>query len=287
LECWNGGFYVCDRVKFDVPLRIEHASLAIIGGIVPDRLRDALADADDGLAARFIFVWPEPAPIAPLWDCAPTDAAERRSKLEKATERLRALEMGADNHGAPAPLALPLDIDARKLFDEQRQETMQRARVASGLTAGWYGKNPGRLLRLALVYEHLAWAARQDGAAEPCSVSEDTIVRAGGFMDYAGDMLERVLGGLAISRAVADAAQVARYVQAMARSAPSSARLQPLNERGLYQKRGFSWARDSQRRREALAVLRDAGWLRPPQAEGNGRPRADWEVNPRILGTNQ
>jgi hypothetical protein len=52
LECWNGAPYVCDRVKFNaVPLRIEHASLSIIGGMVPDRLRDALAEADDGLPA--------------------------------------------------------------------------------------------------------------------------------------------------------------------------------------------------------------------------------------------
>jgi hypothetical protein len=197
LESWNGGFYVCDRVKFNgEPLRIEHASLAIVGGIVPDRLRDALADADDGLPARFIFVWPEPVAIAPLGKGSPTDAAERRIKLQEAAERLRALQMGADNRGLPAPRALPLDIDARKLFDEQRQEAMQRARVASGLTAGWYGKNPGRLLRLALVYELLAKAAGENGIAEPCSVSEDAVVRAGGFMDYAGDMLERVVGGL-------------------------------------------------------------------------------------------
>jgi hypothetical protein len=143
LESWNGGSYVCDRVKFnDVPLRIVHASLAIIGGIVPDRLRDALADADDGLPPRFIFVWPEPVAIAPLGEGSPTDAAERRSKLQKAAKDLRALQMGADNHGVPAPRALPLDIDARKLFDEQRQEAMQQARVASGLTAGWQKPRP-------------------------------------------------------------------------------------------------------------------------------------------------
>jgi hypothetical protein len=71
LECWNGSPYVCDRVKFDgVPLRIEHASLSIIGGMVPDRLREALAEADDGLPARFIFMWPEPVPIAPLCQLA-------------------------------------------------------------------------------------------------------------------------------------------------------------------------------------------------------------------------
>jgi hypothetical protein len=56
LECWNGGAYVCDRVRYHgEPIRIEHASLSIIGGMVPDRLREVLAGADDGLAARLIY----------------------------------------------------------------------------------------------------------------------------------------------------------------------------------------------------------------------------------------
>ena len=83
LECWNGGAYVSDRIKFNgVPLRIKHTSLAILGGIVPDRLRAALADADDGLPARFIFVWPDPVPIALLCECSDADATDRRAKLK-------------------------------------------------------------------------------------------------------------------------------------------------------------------------------------------------------------
>jgi hypothetical protein len=83
LECWNGGAYVSDRIKFNgVPLRIKHTSLAILGGIVPDRLRAALADADDGLPARFIFVWPDPVPIALLCECSGADATDRRAKLK-------------------------------------------------------------------------------------------------------------------------------------------------------------------------------------------------------------
>jgi hypothetical protein len=65
LECWNGGAYVCDRVRYhDAPVRIEHASLAIIGGMVPDRLREVLAASDDGLVERLIYVWPDPARVA-------------------------------------------------------------------------------------------------------------------------------------------------------------------------------------------------------------------------------
>jgi Protein of unknown function (DUF3987) len=284
LECWNGGSYVCDRVRYhDAPVRIEHASLAIIGSMVPDRLREALADADDGLPARFIFVWPEPVPIAPLCERGAIDAAERREILEEAARRLHALKMGTDNHGQPAPIALRLDSNAVALFDEQRQEAMEEARTASGLAAGWYGKNPGRVLRLALVFELLAWAARNDGAPDPTSVSADAVARAGGYIDYAADMFERVTSGLAVTRAQADAAQIARYVLAIAKAAPTCPRLKPLNERSLYQTRGFAWARNRERRTEALKVMQDAGWLRPAQADGHGRPRGDWQVNPRLL----
>jgi hypothetical protein len=207
--------------------------------------------------------------------------------MHRASERLYELKMGADDHGAPAPRALPLAADAFMLFDEQRQEAMRRARESSGLAAGWYGKNPGRLLRLALVFELLAWAAHDDGAGEPTSVSADAVVRAGGFIDYATEMFERVIAGLAITRAQADASQVARHVLEIARRAPPCARLKPLNERTLYQRHGFAWARDAKRRAEAFAVLQDAGWLRSVQPDGHGRPRGDWQVNPRIVESGQ
>jgi hypothetical protein len=255
------------------------ASLAIIGGMVPDRLREALAEADDGLAARFFYVWPEPRPIAPLKKCGDTEAAQRREKLAMTARKLQ----GSDNNGLPAPRALRLDVNAVDLFDEQRQEVMRLARAASGLAAGWHGKNPGRILRLALVYELLDWAARGDEPREPTSVAADAVVRAGGYIDYAAAMLERVTGGLAVGRAEADAAQVARHVLAIAQGAPPHARLKPLNERSLYQTRGFTWARGSKRRTEAFTTLEGASWVRPFLAHGYARPRGDWEVNPLIV----
>ena len=222
-------------------------------------------------------------PIAPLRERDATDAAERRTKLQKGAKQLWALKMGADNYNQPTPIALQVDTDAFTLFDEQRREAMERARAVSGLTAGWHGKNPGRILRVALVFELLAWAARDDGTSEPTSVSADAVARAGGFVDYAGAMFECVIAGLAISQAQADAAQIARHLLAIAQAAPPHARLKPLNERTLYQAAGFSWARDAERRSQAFAALQGDGWLRPPRADGHGRPRRDWEVNPRII----
>lgn len=277
LECWNGGAYICDRVKHEEPVRIEHCSLAIIGGMVPDRLREVLADADDGLAARLIFVWPDPEPIAPLRHCAKEDATKRWTVLLEATRRLRKLAMGADAYNSPAPQALPLDDDALKLFDEVRQDAMRRARSACGLAAGWHGKNPGRALRLALNYELLAWAASGDDVKEPKCVSADAMARAGEYIDYANAMLDRVTGGLAIGRAEADAAAIARYI-----NSGSVTGLKTFNERELYQTPGYAWARDAERRAAALRVIEHAAWIRRPTAAGHGRPRGDWDLNPRL-----
>jgi hypothetical protein len=194
--------------------------------------------------------------------------------LLDAAHRLRSLAMGADDHGAPAPIALRLDEDARQLFDEIRRDAMEKARSAHGLAPGWYGKNPGRALRLALVYEILRWGLH--GGIEPASVSADSVARAGAFLDYAARMLSRVTAGLALGQAEADAAAIARHLLA---TLPDC-----LNERQLYQTASFAWARDGKRRAAALSALQRYGWIRPLGAAGQGRPRGDWEVSPRLKG---
>jgi hypothetical protein len=274
LECWNGGAYVCDRVRYHgAPIRIEHAALAILGGMVPDRLRSLLAGADDGLVERFIYVWPDLPAILPLAHDGGVNATRRREKLMDSARRLHSLPMGADDHRTPAPIALPLDDEGRALFDEVRRDWMMRARTTSGLSAGWAGKNPGRVLRLALVFELLAWAAR--GNAEPASVSADSIARAASYLDYAARMLDRVTAGLALTEQEADAATIGRHILAT--------RPVLLNERNLYQAQGFAWARHAKRRADSLTVLERAGWIRRPPAVGPGRRRGDWEVSPRVL----
>jgi hypothetical protein len=87
-------------------------------------------------------------------------------------------------------------------------------------------------------------------------------------------MLDRVTAGLAIGRAEADAAVIARHI--LTTRSPS------LNERTLYQCPGWSWLRDSERRLGALRALDRAGWIRASARAGSGRPRGDWEVSPRL-----
>lgn len=116
LETWNGGSFTTDRVKFSgKPIDIRFASLAIAGGIVPDRLREALAGADDGLAARFIWVWPDAPPYRPLRVTADERDAAKRDKLGQAVRRLRALTFEHDVQLGPMPRILPLADDARSI----------------------------------------------------------------------------------------------------------------------------------------------------------------------------
>jgi hypothetical protein len=180
--------------------------------------------------------------------------------------------MDGDPAGEPAPRLLRLDREALALFDELRREAMERARIARGLAAGWHGKTPGRALRLALVYELLAWAAV--GGPEPGAIGADAVARAGGYIDYLGGMLDRVTAGLAIGRSEADAAVIARHLRA--------ARPPAFNERALYQRPGWAWLRDAGRRVGALRVLADAGWIRAAERGESGRPRGDWQVSPRV-----
>jgi hypothetical protein len=275
LEAWNGGAYVVDRVKYrGQPVRIERAALAILGGMQPDKLREALAGPDDGLAARLTYVWPDPVPIRPLTSEPDRDARARREMLAAAMRRLYRLGMDRNPSAEPTPQGLRLDRDALALFDELRREAMERARSARGLAAGWHGKTPARALRLALVYELLTWARK--GGPEPLAISADAVVRVGGYLDYLAAMLDRVTAGLAIGQAEADAAVIARYIL--------SVRPTALNERILYQTPGWSWLRDTERRTAAMHKLADAGWIRPATSPGRGRPRGDWDVSPRLWG---
>ena len=129
----------------------------MLGGVQPDRLREALAGADDGLAARFGYVWPEPLPILPLPSEPDAAARSRRERLTAAARRLYALAMDGDPAGEPGAARLVrLDGEALALFDELRQDAMQRA----GPRAGWRPVGTARRRAghcgLALVFELLA-----------------------------------------------------------------------------------------------------------------------------------
>jgi hypothetical protein len=282
LEAWDGGSHVMDRVKFNgVPLRIPYTSLAIVGNLQPDHLRGVFSGIDDGLAARFLYIWPEP--IAPKRPHQ-TGAGERAKRLREAFARMRGLDWGRDNQRNPVPVILHLEEEALAVLDGVRLEIFEANQAdGSGVMGGWRGKNSGRLLRLALVFEMLQWAWDGDGDP-PNVISLEMLRRAADYIDYATAMMKRCLAGLALTAAQCEAANLARY---LIRSGREHFVLegvgQPLlNERKNYQTAGFHALRDKDHRRGAFDELKDAGWVRPAASSTGGRRRGDWLLNPRI-----
>jgi hypothetical protein len=273
LEAWNGTAYYVDRVKHrGSPLRIPRTSLAMLGGLQPDRLREALGGADDGLAARFAYVWPDAIPVAPLALEHDTGARDRRDMLARASRRLQSLAMDTDSEGEPVPRMLRLDVGALRLFDEFQQQARRRSLDSRGLAAGWHGKS-GRALRLALTFELLGFGFGR-AEVDPTVISSEAMARACEYCEYLAAMFDRVTGGLAIGQAEADAAIIARHVLAV--------RPLTVNERDLYRQSGWAWLRDNDRRSGAFRALVNAGWVRQATRSGGGRPQGNWDVSPGL-----
>ncbi len=270
LEAWNGRSFVVDRVKTGEPLTIPHLSVAVLGGIQPDRLSATLLKGvDDGLTARFLFVWPEPAPLARPKGIP--QGAEARHVLKA----LYGLEMASDAHGNPVPRVVSLTDEAAALFEPWW--IAQRDDEPEGPLASWWGKLPGICLRLAVTLQGLRDALEIAPLRE---VSGDAIQAAIMMIDdYFKPMAERAYGDAALSPADRNAAALAKWLQ---RTKPDKINLRDLQRGG-----GIPALKDRDALKGAVDVLVEAGWLKPaPSRAGGtqGRQRVDYEVNPVIRG---
>ena len=160
----------------------------MLGGIQPDRLQSCLLKGDDdGLSARFLYIYPNPAPRQ-----RPKHLADDRI-IKQITGKLDALAPDMDENQTPCSRILPLSAAAADLFEVWWQQLLAVA-PENGRMSGLWGKAQGLCLRIALVLEYLDWAVTADGL-EPTEVSVRTIENAIHFMDaYAGPMAEQAHG---------------------------------------------------------------------------------------------
>jgi putative DNA primase/helicase len=172
LEAFNGNSFTVDRVKFGVngSIRVPSLSIPVIGGIQPDKLQKALFnDTDDGLAARFMYVWPEPVPPR-----KPSAYADNEQALN-ALLKLQKLALILNEKEQPVSIPITLEEPAIPHFEEYRQDAYQEEQSASGLYLSYLGKNGGRALRLALILEMLWWSAG-DNPHPPASISKEALL---------------------------------------------------------------------------------------------------------------
>lgn len=163
LEAFGGRGFTVERMGRE-PLTIDRLAIGVVGGIQPDRLKSLLFKADDdGLLARFLPIWPEPAPVK-----RPVARADE-ALIDGALARLLALQMVTDEAGEARPFFVPFTEGARALMDDFRLAVRGWEAETEGLMLSFVGKLPGLAARLALVLACLDFAA--EGADEPREVT--------------------------------------------------------------------------------------------------------------------
>jgi hypothetical protein len=273
LEAYNGGPYQVDRQKHPEPVFIPHLTVPIFGTIQPDRLGECLEGADDGLAGRFLWAWPEPLRFARPAAAADADAAaERLLRLER-------LRMPNDDAGRPRPSYVPFSGEAAAVAADFAGDVQAREDAAHGLMRTALGKARGQMVRLALVLEWLWWSTEAPDAPEPREVGGDAARAAAGLMDaYFLPMAARVLGDASIPDEERHARTLAEWIVAT--------RPERVNVSAIRDGARLPGLRESEPVKAACRYLAEAGWLREPprDAARPGRPRGDWLVNPALAG---
>ena len=277
LESWDGGPYSIDRVKHTERGKlIRFNSLAIVATSQPDKLVTVFSGPDDGLFTRFLFIMPEPVPPQPPRNHGGNQ--ERIACLRTAFDRLRLLTWAHDYEGREVPELLNIDDEGQDILQRVREEIFEviTKKGVRGIPATWRGREFGSVAATRLGVS----ASRMGVFRRPGADSRKRRVRAARrtlYLQYCQLMFEAVLGELAFTEAQRDAAALARFIH--------DAKLIRINERKIYQQRGFHHLRNPERRKAAFAELEVAGWIRKanaPAAKG-GRPTNDWEVNPLIF----
>ena len=270
LEAYGGRSYTVERMGRD-PVHVDRLSVGVVGGIQPDRLRTLLMKSDDdGLLARLLPIWPDPAPIRrPRGN--PDDGF-----LETALSRLHALKMATDESGNFRPWIVPFTEDARALLDAFRQDVRCWETGADGLLLSFLGKLPGLAVRLSLALAYLDWVA--GGDTEPHEISLAHFGRAAHFVEaYALPMARRAYADAAVPKAERAARRLLALIREEGWERFSSREVLRLDRQGLTRAADLN---------PALTVLEEADVIRSVEGEAApraGRPTRLFAVNPTVL----
>ncbi|TFL15975.1 DUF3987 domain-containing protein [Jannaschia formosa] len=271
LEAFGGRGFTVERMGRE-SLTIDRLTLGVMGGIQPDRLKSLLFKSDDdGLLARFLPIWPNPAPLR-----RPQAWADE-TLMERALTRLLALDMVTGEDGETRPWFIPFAEDARGLMDEFRQTVRQWEADADGLLLSFIGKLPGLAARLSLVLGCLAHAA--EDAGEPQAITASEFGRAAHLVEaYLLPMARRAYADAATPKADRAARRLVGIIRVQGWRSFTSRQVQRLDRPGLGNKAELD---------PALAALEDRDCIRPVEAPPNpqgGRPQRLYAVNPVLHG---
>src|SRR5471032_583893 len=173
LEAWAAAGITVNRRSRAVPLHLPKFPVSVVGSIQPDRLAEVFEGSDDGMAARFLYAWPDLPAYTSLMD-------RRIARDDEALAMLQAIAFATGN--PDQPLTLAFDDRALRLFDGMLRILHAQAAQSEGnaLEAGWLVKGRGTVARLAGVLALLRWS---ENAAKdtPRTIDGDAVLAAAGL----------------------------------------------------------------------------------------------------------
>ena len=201
LQAWDGRSHVVERVTRPSYKR-DHLLVGVTGGMQPDKMNDMFKGAADGLDARFLFAWPEPAPYRPLSDAVD----EVDAKIKDMLKRLWELP-------ERSPSRLWLSKEAVDKFEELRKQVYDESRLLDGREREWWAKLPAQTLRLAGTLTFIDWAL--EGGAEPKLIKQRYVVAAARLLlDYFWPHARAALRQIGLSQRDAHLRRVLHWIAA-------------------------------------------------------------------------
>jgi len=269
LEAWAAAGITVNRRSRPQPLHLAKFPVSVVGSVQPDRLAEALSGSDDGMAARFLYAWPQLPKYTSL-------LARRIPGDDTALAMLQAIAAVATD--PEQPLALTFDDEALVTFDAflERLHAESEAEGSTGLLAGWLGKGRGTVARLAGALALLHWSEHANEPA-PRTIDRATVEAACDlWRRYFRPHAETVFGQAGKTDRDRHARKVVRWLKA---TKPSEVGTRHIRRDALNQTVDVAEAET------VIARLEEAGFLRPaPTTTGplGGRPTKRWHVNPAV-----
>jgi|HubBroStandDraft_6_1064221.scaffolds.fasta_scaffold235107_1 hypothetical protein len=248
------------------PLQLDRLAVSVLGTIEPDLLAQ-LESADRGLAGRFLYSWPDPAPFCPFRE-------RRKSNAEESVRMLLLIEEQARQ--SAGPLVLSFETSALDRFERFLEGLHREPRHAESLEAAWLAKGPGTVARLAAALELLGWsggpASRPPGPIGRDAVEAAVALWCDYFRPHATAAFNRA-GPTDLER---HARRVLRWLKAGNRTEVSGEEVRC---------GGLGRTVNAGQTAEALDRLEAAGVVRRIRSAPlrKGRPAERWEVNPAAL----